>query len=203
MRSATRLGNPARLQLGASPLDLGAWIERPAHDAARGRFTTAIRVFESGPSTADEDWVNIDASLFGRERMLQLSLVDSLSENGAHRAAFNGISDSVEFRPGERAQDYVAGRDKLATHVIDIVFGGRTVEEIAAEAAADAAEAKRRAALPPPQEFSSTMKLMFFGMLGLMGLAAAAFAMRGGGSDGEPVGRDRAVDRALRTAPRR
>ena len=203
MRAATRAGNAQRMQLGSSPLDIGAWLEPPIADAKRMSFTTAVRVFESGPSSGDEDSVNLDMLLFGRKSTIEIGLVAGLSNYTQYRAAFDAMAAAVDFVPGERNADYAAGRDQLATHVLDVVFGGRTLADIAAEAAEDAAEAKRRAALPPPADYSQMMKLVFFGMLGLMGLALAALALRRGGGGDEAPARDSGLNRALRSQPRR
>ena len=201
--ASTRRGNESRMRLGSAPIDAGAFLEPPLHDAARGSFTTAIRIYESGPSSGGEDSANVDAYLFGRSHTLQISLIDGVSGYDKHRLVFNQILKGVAFVSGQRAEDYVASRDPAATHLIELLFGGRTVAEIAAEAAADAAEAKRIAALPPPKTYSREIQLAFFGALGLAGLLLAFLAVfkRGGGAV-EPQ-RDGGIDRALRTAPRR
>ena len=201
--ASTRRGNEHRMRLGSAPIDAGAYLEPPLHDAMHGSFTTAVRIYESGPSSGGEDSANVDAYLFGRSQTLQISLVDGLSEYAKHRLIFNQLVAGIAFAPGQRAQDFVAGRDPVATHLIDLLFGGRTTAEIAAETAADAAEAIRIAALPPPRTFTREIKLAFFATLGLLGLLVALIAFFKRGGEGMAASRDGGIDRALRTAPRR
>lgn len=199
LRSAMRKGNAARMLAGNGPIDIGEWLEPPRYDAARDRFTVALRVFESGPTTHDEDFAKIDTLLFGRSKTVELSLTAFLSEYAKHKAEFNVIVDGFAFAPGHRSVDFVAGTDKAATHVMDVVFGGRTLDEIAAEAAEEAAEARRRAALPPPKEYSSQMKLVFFGVLGLLSLVLVMFAFSGRGDGGRRAPANNGAQRAIRT----
>ena len=203
LRGAVRRANPARVQFGLGPIDIGAWLSPPLYDAGRNRFTSAARVVETGPSTSDEDGILVTAVMFGRSDAIEISLFASSSNGESGHAALDRLADAVEFQPGHRVADFVAGHDPVASKVLDVVFGGRTQTEITTEAVEAAAEAKRRAELPPARNFSRPMMLAFFGMLGLMALAAAAIALRGGGRASEKApSRDRSVNRALRTAPR-
>jgi uncharacterized membrane-anchored protein len=200
VRSAARRGNAARMQLGSSPIEAGAWVEPPKYDAARHRFTTAIRIYESGPSTNDEDSINIDTYVFGRMRTIEVSLVAGHSDYARRRAAFDKVVEGLSFLNGQGYQDFVAGKDLVATHVMDVVFGGRTMAEIDAEAAEEAAAAKYRASIPRGMDKATQIKLLFFGLLGVVALILLIFALRSGRSS--PVSRDIGVGRAIRSAPR-
>lgn len=203
LAAATRRGNPARLQLGSGPLDVGAFIEPPKYEPERNRFTTAVRVFESGPSTGSEDSANVDAYLFGRVHTVQISLVDGLSEYDQRRPLFDAVRDGVSYDEGQRASDYVAARDPVARHVLDVIFGGRTESEFEAEAAEAAEEAKRYSMRPPVRSLESQLKLAFFAGLALLSVGVGVLvlsAVRRGGQTASRQGD--VVGRALRTVRR-
>ncbi len=200
MRSLVRKGNAARAQLGSGPIDIGTWIEPPLQDAAKHRFTTAIRIFESGPSMGGDDSVHLSTALFGRTSAIEITLVVPMSDLGRHRGAHERILNAVSYMPGQRAQDFVEGKDKIARHLIDVVFGGRTQSEMDAEVAEEVADAKRRAALPQPMDRATQMKLLLGGLLGVVALALLVFAFRGG--RGQPASSS-ATSRTMRSAPRR
>jgi uncharacterized membrane-anchored protein len=193
VRSFARKGNTARAQLGSGPIDVGAWVEPPKLDAAKNRFTTLVRVFESGPSMGGDDLSYLDSVIFGRTRAIKISLIAGLSDYAKHRAAHEQMVNAVSFLPGHRAEDFQSGKDKLARHIIDTVFGGRTETEIEAELVEEAAEAKRRAALPRPMDSATQLRLLLGGLLGVVALVLLVFAFRGGrGEAAAPSGGQRA-----------
>jgi uncharacterized membrane-anchored protein len=200
VRSLIRKGNAARAQLGSGPIDIGTWVEPPKQDAAKHRFTTAIRIFESGPSMGGDDSVHLSTALFGRTTAIEITLVVPMSDLGRHRGAHERIVNAVSYLPGQRAEDFVDGKDKVARHLIDVVFGGRSHAEIEAELAEEVADAKRRAALPQPMDRATQMKLLLGGLLGVVALALLVFAFRGGRS--QPASSS-ATNRTMRSAPRR
>ena len=201
--SATRRGNAARMQSGSSPLDAGGLLEPSSHDPVSHGFTTAIRIYETGPTSGGEDSINLESYAFGRNAALQISLVDSISDYAKHRPAFDGVVAGVAFAVGQRAIDFVPGRDREATHLLDVVFGGRTVSELAAETAEDAAEADRLAKLPPARSMAAQLKLAFFGVLGLLAVLAGVVAFNWRSSEvPRSATRDVTVERALRSSRR-
>jgi uncharacterized membrane-anchored protein len=197
VRSLARKGNIARAQLGSGPIDVGAWVEPPKQDALKHRFTTLVRVFESGPSMGGDDSVYLDSVVFGRTRAIKISLMAGLSEYPKHRAAHERIVNAVGFLPGHRAEDFQDGKDKLSRHVIDVVFGGRAETEIEAELAEEATDAKRRAAMPRPMDGATQLRLLLGGLLGVVALVLLIFAFRGG--RGEKAAAS-TTERAKRTA---
>jgi uncharacterized membrane-anchored protein len=204
LATATRRGNAARMMLGSGPLDVGAFLEPPKHEPELNRYTTAVRVYESGPSTGSEDSANVDAYLFGRVHTVQISLVDGLSDYAQRRPFFNAVRDGVSFVDGQRAADYVTGRDPVARHLLDVLFGGRTEAELEAEATEAAAEAKRHAMLPPVRSLENRLKLAFFAVLALLSVGVGALALSAAKRSGSPTSArpDAVLDRALRTAKR-
>lgn len=201
MRAVVLKNNPARMMAGFTKVDMGnRWLEEPRHDAARGRFTTSVRMFETGPSTHDDDFANIDTFLFGRNQVIRVGLRAMLTEHKTYRPQLELLTNAIQFQPGLRAQDVIAGTDKPAEHVMDVIFGGRTLVEIASEAAEEAEAAKRRAAMPQPMDRATQMKLLLGGLLGVVALIALIYAFRGGRSGS--ISAD-AADRSSRVAQRR
>jgi len=202
IRSSTRRGNAERMKRGSGPIEAGDWVEPPRHDAATHRVTTAVRIYESGPSTGSEDSIELDVNAFGRSTAITVTLISGLGEYTRQRPAFEQIAAGLQFLPGHRAEDFVTGADGIASHVVEVVFGGRTQVEIALEAAEEAAERARIAALPKKADHKREMLLMFFGLLGVVALLLVVLALRGG--RGAPAAiAPNGVERAMRMAGRR
>ncbi len=196
LRALALKNNVRRMMAGFTKIDLGNWIEAPRHDAVRRRYTTAARIFETGPTTHDDTFANIDTLLFGRSQVIRMGLRAMLAEHLTFKPRLELLADAVRFEPGHRAEDFVAGTDQVAEHVMDVVFGGRTLAEIKTELAEDADAAKRRTAVPRPMDRETQMKLLLAGLLGVVALIALIVAFRG--ESGAASG-----DRAYRSAQRR
>ena len=203
LAASARRGNEARVQLGSSPLDAGAFLEPPKYDAPHNSFTTAIRVYESGPSNGDEDSAHVHTLIFGRTHTLSLTLIEGIAGYAARRPTFEAIVGGTAFVPGHRAVDFVAGSDPVVPQLLEVLFGGLTTEDIAHRAADDAAEAKRIAALPPPKTYTKEIKLAFFGVLGLLALLMSVLAFSSRDKRTVDVQRSGGIDRVTRQAARR
>jgi uncharacterized membrane-anchored protein len=199
LRSVALKYNAARMMAGFTKVDMGKWLEEPKHDAARNRYTTAVRMYETGPTTHDDSFANIDTLLFGRSQVLRVGLRTMMTEHTTYKPRLEALTNVIRFAPGHRPEDYVAGKDKKAEHVMEVVFGGRTLEEIAAEIAEEAEAAKRRAAMPQPMDRATQMKLLLAGLLGVVALIALVIAFRGNRKESGAI----AAERAYRSAQRR
>jgi uncharacterized membrane-anchored protein len=199
LRDLALKNNARRMMAGFTKIDMGNWIEAPRHDAVRKRYTTSARIFETGPTTHDDNFANIDTLLFGRSQVLRMGLRAMLSEHMTYKPRLELLANAVRFEPGHRAEDYVAGTDKAAEHVMDVVFGGRTLAEINTELAEEADAAKRRAAAPRPMDRETQMKLLLAGLLGVVALIALVVALRGNRGESGAA----SAERAYRSAQRR
>jgi uncharacterized membrane-anchored protein len=199
MREVALRNNARRMQAGFTKIDMGNWIEPPRHDVARKRFTTASRVFETGPTTHDDNFANVDTLLFGRTQVIRVGLRSMLAEHQTYKPRLEMLTNAIRFEPGQRAEDYVTGTDKAAEHVMEVVFGGRTMAEIHTEMAEEADAAKRRAAEPRPMDRETQMKLFLAGLLGVVALIALVVALRGNRRETGAT----TAERAYRSAQRR
>ena len=202
LAATLRRGNSARMQRGTTMLDVGAFLEPPRHEPQLHRYTTALRIFETGPSSGDDDLFNVTTHLFGRYHALDVTLVGALSDYDRYRPLQKNLVDGTKFIEGHRAGDFVAGKDPRANHVLDLVFGGRSSAELAAEAAEEAAEMQRRANLPPQRSLASQMQFALFGVLALAAAFGGALAFFRRGNGDQPPQHNHLVERALRSPKR-
>jgi hypothetical protein len=137
--------------------------------------------------------------LFGRTQVIRVGLRAMLAEHLGFKPRLELLTNAVQFTAGHRVEDYLAGNDKTAEHVMDVVFGGRTLAEIDAEMAEEADAAKNRAAQPRPMDRETQMKLLLAGLLGVVALIALIVALRGNRGESGTV----AAERAYRSAQRR
>lgn len=186
LRDATRRGNHERAKLGASRIDIADFIEPPKYDAARHRLTVAARVIEVGPSSGDEDSANLDAHLFGRHGTIEVALVAGVHRYPLYRAALDQLVAATNFNPGHRYADVDATVDKAAEQPLMLLFGGHTLEDLAAQAAAEKADKVRMMTARSSRGSELPLIPIILGLIAL-GAMAAAFLVFGG--DKEPKSR--------------
>ena len=191
MRDATRRGNPERAKLGASRIDIAEFIEPPKYDATRHRLTVAARVIEVGPSSGDEDTANMDAHLFGRHGTIEVALVAGVLSYPRYRAALDQLVAATNFLPGHRFADVDPAKDKPAEQPLLLLFGGYTVEDLAAQAEAEKADKTRMMAAQSSRRGELPLIPIVLGLVAL-GALAAAFLVFGRDKDEQYDDRDQA-----------
>ena len=141
IRRAVRRGNERRKAMGNARLDLGDFIEPPVYDQKRDRMLMVTSVLKYGADEGVTEGANLDAYVFGREGVLTLALATHAGGYSNLRNHTQQLYAGAEFVPGKRTGD-VAAADKRVAYPLDILFGGRSMEEIAKEKAV--AESQRR-----------------------------------------------------------
>ena len=170
LRDATRRGNHARAKLGATRIDVADFIEPPKYDAARHRLTVAARVIVVGPTSGEEDSANMDAHLFGRHGTVEISLVSGVNRYSSYRAALDQLVAATSLNPGHRFVDIDTTVDTPAEQPLLLLFGGHTLEDLAAQAAAEKAD-KALMMMARSQRSDLTLIPIILGLIALVSLA--------------------------------
>jgi uncharacterized membrane-anchored protein len=180
MREATRRGNAERATLGSGRIDVAEFVEPPRYDAAQHRYTVATRIVAAGPSSDDEDSVNLDTHVFGRHSSIEIALVAGAENYATYRAALEKLAAGTAFLPGHRIADVDVTTDKPSEHALAVLFGGRSVADIEAEAAQQKKGSLRAAsARTQTHESGISVLAIVFGLLAIAAGAAAVFVFGG------------------------
>jgi uncharacterized membrane-anchored protein len=122
-QEGNELANEERKKMGASPLELLGWAEKPRYDGATHELIWAL----NGRSS-DGAVVNYFTRVLGREGLLSLNLVCSPEDLQASRNDIKPVLAGVTFNPGQAYADFKPGRDKdSGMSLTELILGGGAV----------------------------------------------------------------------------
>lgn len=121
IKEGTEAANEQRKEMGASPMHVLGWYEKPHYDQATHNLVWAI----NGKSEGDtENTINYDIRLLGRRGYMSATLVTSPGEMAAALPEVNSLLAAYTFKPGERYAEFKEG-DKVAEYgLAALVLGG-------------------------------------------------------------------------------
>jgi uncharacterized membrane-anchored protein len=122
IKEGTEASNEQRKEMGAAPLHVLGWYEKPHYDPASHNLVWAI----NGKSEGDADGVvNYDVRLLGRRGYMSATLVTSPGEMATALPEVNNlIGGAYAFKEGERYAEFKEG-DKVAEYGLTaLVLGG-------------------------------------------------------------------------------
>jgi uncharacterized membrane-anchored protein len=115
-REGTEAANEERVKLGARPLEILGWAEKPAYDAATHRLVWAMSSREKDAPADAEQGVNYNTYLLGREGYFSMNLVTGMNELPAHKPQGQAMLAALDFNEGRRYQDFDEKTDHLAEY---------------------------------------------------------------------------------------
>jgi uncharacterized membrane-anchored protein len=142
LKQGTEADNEFREKRGIKPIEVTGWIERPNYDAANHRLVWSIGSKEKGAVAGDDNGVNYNTYVLGREGYISLDFVTSQKAIEAEKPIAANLLAAVEFKQGRRYTDFSASTDKIATYGIAALVGGVVLKKIGLFAVAAAFFAK-------------------------------------------------------------
>ena len=115
-RDGTEAANAERQKVGATPIEVVGWAEKPAYDAGTHRLVWAMSLRDQGAAADAEQSVNYNTYALGREGYLSLNLVTDLKDLPAHRAAAQQLLGAIRYNEGKRYADFDSRTDKVAEY---------------------------------------------------------------------------------------
>lgn len=115
-KEGTEASNQERVKMGAPELEIIGWAEKPAYDAGTHRLVWAMSSREKGASADDEQGVNYNTYLLGREGYFEMNLVTSLKDLPSHKPEGSAVLAAVNFNDGQRYQDFNEKTDHVAEY---------------------------------------------------------------------------------------
>jgi len=125
MQSGETEDNQKRKEAGYPAMNLVGWAQPPSYDQANHSLIWARELAIEGQP---DNGLNYDVRLLGREGVLSLNMLSSMSTLGNVRSAAQAFGKSVTFEPGAAYADYNASTDKTAEYgLAGLVAGGAAV----------------------------------------------------------------------------
>ncbi len=106
---------------GYPVMNLTGWARAPHYDQANRKLHWAKDLSVEGEN---EHTLNYDIRMLGRQGVLSMNAVGSMSQVNEIDRDLQGVIKLVNFNPGNRYEDYKEGSDKLAAYGIGALVAG-------------------------------------------------------------------------------
>lgn len=121
MQEFTNEANGARAQEGYGAVELRGWAVPPSYDREAKKLLWAKELHFEGE---DATTLNYDVRVLGREGVLSMNAVASMSELADVQAGMQTLAALVDFNPGQRYADFDPRTDDIATYGIAALVAG-------------------------------------------------------------------------------
>ncbi|WP_229684642.1 DUF2167 domain-containing protein [Deinococcus roseus] len=121
MQREVSSNNKARQDAGYPTIELIGWATMPKYDDLTHKMYWAKELSFGGDINHT---LNYDVRVLGRTGVLNLNAVADMSQLDQIRDALPGMLEGVAFTPGNRYEDFQAGKDKLAEYGLAALVAG-------------------------------------------------------------------------------
>ena len=126
-KEGTEQANAERVQQGYPALEVTGWAQKPVYNAASHRLTWAMLGHDKGASTSENDGVNYETRILGREGVISITLLVSAKELSASQAKADALTAGLKYNEGKKYENFSASagdkvaEDGLATLITGVV----------------------------------------------------------------------------------
>lgn len=138
-REGTEAANEERVKMGVPAMEIVGWAEKPAYDATTHRLVWAMSSRDKGVNPAqatEEQGVNYNTYVLGREGYFMLNLVTDLKDLPAHKPAAHTMLGALNFNEGQRYADFNSSTDRVAEYGLAALVVGAAAKKLGFLAAA-------------------------------------------------------------------
>ena len=130
LKQGTEAGNERRAQLGIPALEVTRWIETPSYDSATQRLVWSAEAHSKGAPASEDNTVNYNTYVLGREGYVSLNLITSTAAVEAQKPLAKTLLGQVAFMDGKRYSDFDASSDKVAAYGLAALVGGVAAKKL-------------------------------------------------------------------------
>lgn len=130
IKEGTEEGNKERKQRGLPQMDIVGWVEKPAYDAASHRLVWSLASRERGAPAGDEQGVNYNTYLLGREGYVSMNLVTGMGTVESQKPMARSLLAALEFDKGKGYGDFNASTDRIAEYGLAALIGGVAAKKL-------------------------------------------------------------------------
>lgn len=130
LKQGTEAGNARRAQLGIPALEVTRWIEKPSYDSATQRLVWSAEAHSKGAPANEDNTVNYNTYVLGREGYVSLNLITSTSAVEGQKPLAKTLLGQVAFMDGKRYTDFNAATDQVASYGLAALVGGVAAKKL-------------------------------------------------------------------------
>lgn len=130
IKEGTEAGNKRRVQMGIPALEVTRWIESPSYDSATQRLVWSAEARTKGAAAGEDNTVNYNTYVLGREGYVSLNLITTASHVEAQKPMAKTLLSQVAFMDGKRYADFNASTDKVAGYGLAALIGGVAAKKL-------------------------------------------------------------------------
>jgi uncharacterized membrane-anchored protein len=127
MQESVLANNAERTKQGGRPMTLVGWAETPSYDKASHKLYWAKELRTEGETT---NGLNYNVRVLGRQGVLVLNAVSSMSQIGAIKKEMKNVTAFTEFTAGNRYADYDSATDKTAEYGLAALVAGGVASKL-------------------------------------------------------------------------
>lgn len=129
LKDGTEAGNKDRTERGFPALDVVGWVEKPAYDETTHRLVWSMLARDRGPGTQVAT-INYNTYALGREGYFEFNLVTGENSIGADKKHAGVILSALDYKPGQRYEDFNASTDRVAEYGLAALIGGVAAKKL-------------------------------------------------------------------------
>lgn len=130
LQQGTREANRWREDQGFPPIEVTGWIQQPEYDSARHQLVWSAGVQNIGALESEEQGVNYNTYVLGREGYLSLNLVTGESSISSEKTYVRELLDATRFNEGRAYNDFDSNTDRVAAYGIAALVGGVAAKKL-------------------------------------------------------------------------
>ncbi len=129
-KEGTEASNVERVKLGGRELEIVGWAQKPTYDAASHRLVWAMSSKDKGAPASDQQGVNFNTYVLGREGYFSLNLVTDLNALPQFKPRATQLLSAVEFDQSKAYGDFNPATDKVAEYGLAALVVGVAAKKL-------------------------------------------------------------------------
>ncbi|MDR2093844.1 MAG: DUF2167 domain-containing protein [Azoarcus sp.] len=130
LKDGTEHANKERARRGLPEIAVLDWIEKPVYDADTHRLVWSASSRRKNDPASEEQGVNYNTYLLGREGYLSLNLVTDTGSVENEKPVAKQLLAAVGFNNGQRYEDFDATTDRVAEYGLAALVGGLAAKKL-------------------------------------------------------------------------
>lgn len=142
IKAGTEESNKDRADLGLPAMEIVGWVQEPKYDDKTHRLVWSIASRNKGDSEGDEQGINFNTFVLGREGYISMNLVTGMRTVDHDKIAATTLLENTSFNDGKTYADFNASTDRVAEYGIATLVAGAAAKKLGLFAAIAAFLAK-------------------------------------------------------------
>jgi len=130
LKEGTEQQNEERRSRGIPEIEVMGWVQPPTYETALHRLVWSASTRSKGQPSADDQGVNYNTYVLGREGYVSLNLVTDLKQIDRYKPTAQELLAALSFNDGKKYADFDASTDKVAEYGLAALIGGLAAKKL-------------------------------------------------------------------------